>query len=139
MIALTSLRINPEPRADIELNDTPGRVERPLFIPFYETVRKRLVGQRTLAKFVVVGAMGYLIYQVVLFIMYDSPLFWFLPAKDTGASLVLFTHDDLRLLITSLVAAELSIVGAFIGHNQWTFRDRETVYNPLWVRLSSTI
>lgn len=108
MIALTSLRINPEPRADIELNDTPGRVERPLFIPFYETVRKRLVGQRTLAKFVVVGAMGYPIYQVVL-------------------------------LITSLVAAELSIVGAFIGHNQWTFRDRETVYNPLWVRLSSTM
>ncbi len=127
---------DPQPRAVMELNDISGRAEGAPFIPFYETARKRLAGQRTLFRFVVVGAVGYLIYQIGLFIMYDSPLLWFLPAKDTGASLILFTHGDLRLLITSLLAAELSIVGAFAGHNRWTFRSRQVVYNSLWLRFS---
>ena len=97
-------------------------------------VLERLWRMHTLRRFVVVGATGYVIYQAVLFLMYDLSLLSFLPAKETSADLLLFTHSDLRLLLTTLVAAEASIVGAFIGHNQWTFRDRDVVYNPAWRR-----
>ena len=97
-------------------------------------VFERLSRLHTLRRFVVVGATGYVIYQAVLFLMYDLSLLPFMPAKETSADLMLFTHSDLRLLITTLVAAELSIIGAFIGHNQWTFRDRDVAYNPAWRR-----
>ena len=78
----------------------------------------------TLFKFLIVGGIAYLINQSALFLLYDTSLFWFLPAKDTAADLLLFTHPDLRLLLSSILAVELAIIFQFNSHERWTFRDR---------------
>ena len=137
--ALRGLQLLAPPRAVtirsvMELGGLPGDATATLPASAGSGVLERLSGLHTLRRFVVIGATGYLIYQAVLFLMYDLSLLPFLPAKETSASLVLFTHSDLRLLITTLVAAEASIVGAFIGNNQWTFRDRDLAYSPVWLR-----
>jgi len=95
---------------------------------------EKLPGFRTLGKFVVVGAIGYLIYQAVVFATYDGEVLWFLPRKGTSFKLGSLKHEDVRLLITTLLAAELSIVGSFTAHTHWTFRDRQVAYKPLWLR-----
>jgi len=79
----------------------------------------------TLGKFLIVGGIGYLINQFTLFLFYDSPVFWFLPAKDTDLDLWLFTHPDVRLLISSVLAVEAAIFFQFNLHERWTFKDRE--------------
>ena len=94
----------------------------------------KLPGFRTLGKFVVVGVVGYLIYQVVVFATYDGSVLWFLPRKGTSFRLGSFRHEDVRLLITTLLAAELAIVGSFTAHTHWTFRNRQVAYKPLWLR-----
>jgi putative flippase GtrA len=85
---------------------------------------RRLHLPSTLTKFLIVGAFGFLINQFTLFLLYDSPVFWFLPAKDTLASLGLFNHPDIRLLLSSVVAVEVAIFFQFNAHERWTFRDR---------------
>ncbi|HLB27342.1 MAG TPA: GtrA family protein [Dehalococcoidia bacterium] len=70
------------------------------------------------------GGMGFLNYQATLFLLYDSPVFRFLPAKDTNADLGFVAHSDLRLLISTLAATEITLLGMFIGHHLWTFRSR---------------
>ena len=79
----------------------------------------------TFVKFVIVGGLAFLINLVVLYLLYDSPVFWFLPDRDTRGSLVLFTHPDIRLLISSVVAVECAIVFQFNSHERWTFRRRK--------------
>lgn len=96
--------------------------------------RTRLLGNRTLAKFAITGATGYGVYQIVFLLLYESPLVSFLPEKEETINLLGFSHGDARLLITTLVAAELSIVGVFAGHHLWTFRDRVTISKPVWLR-----
>ena len=86
---------------------------------------RRLPLASTFVKFLVVGGIAYLINQFTLFLLYDSPLFWFLPAKDTKLDFGLFTHPDIRLLISSVLAVEMAIVFQFNSHERWTFRDRE--------------
>jgi len=78
----------------------------------------------TLMKFVIVGGAAFLVYQVFLFLFYDSPVFWFLPDKDTEVNFILFTHPDIRLLISSVIAVELAILIQFNSHERWTFRHR---------------
>ena len=78
----------------------------------------------TLIKFLMVGGLAFVVYQLFLYLLYDSPVFWFLPVKDTDADLVFFTHPDIRLLIASIVAVELAIVFQFNSHERWTFRGR---------------
>ncbi len=78
----------------------------------------------TLFKFLIVGGIAYLINQFALFLLYDTSLFWFLPAKDTAADFLLFTHPDLRLLLSSILAVEVAIIFQFNSHERWTFRDR---------------
>jgi dolichol-phosphate mannosyltransferase len=78
----------------------------------------------TLIKFVMVGGLAFVVYQLFLYLLYDSPVFWFLPDKDTDANLIFFTHPDVRLLISSIVAVELAIVMQFNSHERWTFRHR---------------
>lgn len=78
----------------------------------------------TLVKFLIVGGIAYLINQFALFLLYDTSLFWFLPAKDTAAGFLLFTHPDLRLLLSSILAVEVAIIFQFNSHERWTFRDR---------------
>ena len=79
----------------------------------------------TLIKFLMVGGLGFLINQFMLFLLYDSPVFFFLPDKDTELSLGLFAHPDIRLLIASITAVEVAIIVQFKSHEAWTFRNRQ--------------
>ena len=88
------------------------------------SIFRRLPLSSTLVKFLVVGGIAYLINQTALFMLYDTSLFWFLPAKDTAAGFILFTHPDVRLLLASILAVEVAIVFQFNAHERWTFRDR---------------
>lgn len=78
----------------------------------------------TFVKFVIVGGVGFLIFQFFLFLIYDAPLVWFLPSQDTSADFGLFTLSDIRLLIASIVAVEIAIISQFNLHDRWTFRWR---------------
>ena len=100
----------------------------------WQTLRARLREHFTLLKFATTGIGGYIVYQLVFLLFYESPLVWFLPAKGEELRLLAFSHSDARLLITTLVAAELSIVAVFSGHHLWTFRDRRTDEKPIWLR-----
>ena len=104
-----------------------------------EALRQRLSSHIALVRFVLVGGSGYVLYQAILFLVYDSALFWFLPAKDTSVGIVFFVHADVRFLITTLVASALSLVFVFTGHNLWTFRDRDSVRKPLWMRFGQFV
>jgi len=100
----------------------------------WQALRARLREHSTLLRFAAIGLSGYVTYQIVFLLLYESPLIWFLPAKGEDLGLIAFSHSDARLLITTLVAAELSIVGVFFGHHFWTFRDRATAEKPVWLR-----
>jgi len=103
-------------------------------VALWQTLRARLREHFTLLKFATTGIGGYIVYQLVFLLFYESPLVWFLPAKGEELRLLAFSHSDARLLITTLVAAELSIVAVFSGHHLWTFRDRRTDEKPIWLR-----
>lgn len=108
-----------------------SRADQGLLKAATATVRRLPLGT-TFVKFLIVGSIGYLVNQFALFLLYDSPLFWFLPAKDTGLNFGLFTHPDIRLLISSVLAVETAIVVQFNSHERWTFRDR---HHKGWVLL----
>ncbi len=76
-------------------------------------------------KFLVVGGVGYLVNQFVLFLFYDSPLSFFLPGKGTDLDLFFLTLSDTKLLIASVIAVETAIASNFYWHQRWTFRDRD--------------
>ena len=110
-----------------------GAVRSPI-ARLVDLARSQFQQRRTFIKFAAVGAIGYVIYLGLLLFMYDLELFPFLPDKNTSANLLLFTHDDILLLITTLIGTQLSIVAVFIGHSLWTFADRPSVRKPLWLR-----
>jgi len=85
----------------------------------------RLPVSTTFLKFLIVGGLGFLINQFMLFLLYDSPVFWFLPAKDANLDLGLFGHLHTRLLVSIVLAVEVAIIFQFNAHERWTFRDRE--------------
>ncbi len=87
----------------------------------------------TLIKFMLVGLLGYLLYTATLFLTYDAP-FPFMPDKYASANLLLFTSNDLRLLVGSILAAEVSITGGFFARDLWVFTDWPVVPKPVWVR-----
>ena len=80
-----------------------------------------------------VGLLGYLLYTATLFVTYDLSL-PFMPDKHTSLHLGLFTHSDLRLLIGTIVAAEVSITGGFFARDLWVFTDWSTADTPRWVK-----
>jgi putative flippase GtrA len=86
---------------------------------------RRLHLPTTLVKFMIVGAIAFLINQLALFLFYDSPLFSFLPDKNTSVDLGLFRDSDIRALISLVLAGEVAIVFQFYAHEHWTFRHRE--------------
>lgn len=94
-------------------------------VAFARAMAERFHVPTTLIKFLIVGGIGFIIYQGMFALVYDAPLFWFLPDKHTKASLLLFTHKDIRLLIASIVAVEVAIFFQFNSHERWTFRHRE--------------
>ncbi len=104
-----------------------------------QVIRQQLATHVALVRFALVGGSGYLLYQSVLFLVYDSPVFSFLPAKDTSAVVIFFEHADVRFLITTLVASVLTLVVVFTGHNLWTFRDSAAVRRPLWIRFGQFV
>ncbi len=114
--------------------DQAHQVRRERLRSLWQALRRQLTSHIALIRFGLVGGSGYLLYQGVLFLMYDSQLVWFLPAKDTHGFLLFFEHGDVRLLITTLVASPVVVVTVFMGHNLWTFRDRDLVPKPILVR-----
>jgi putative flippase GtrA len=84
----------------------------------------RLPVSRTLIKFLIVGGVGFFINQFVLFLVYDTSVFWFLPDKGKDVSFALFTEPDIRLLIASIMAVEVAVICQFNFHERWTFRER---------------
>lgn len=92
-----------------------------------ETVRRlldRLHISPTLVKFLIVGGIGYLVNQTVLFLLYDSPLSFVLPERGTDLDLGFVTITDFKLLIASSIAVEVAIISNFYWHTKWTFRER---------------
>jgi putative flippase GtrA len=85
----------------------------------------------TLMKFLIVGGIAFVIYQVFLYLLYGEPpasffpdltgLFWFLPDPNPDSGLF---NPDMRLLISSIVAVEAAVVFQFNSHERWTFRHR---------------
>jgi putative flippase GtrA len=80
----------------------------------------------TLIKFLMVGGMGFVIYQFLLFVFYTLPTLPFLPDKETKIDPLPFGLPELglRLLIVSIFALEAAIVFQFSSHERWTFRNR---------------
>ncbi len=102
-------------------------------------IQHQITSHIALVRFALVGGTGYLVYQGVRFLVYDSTLFWFLPDKDTSLDIIFFEHGDVRFLITTLVATALALMGVFTGHNLWTFRDSVAVRKHLLVRFGQFI
>lgn len=85
---------------------------------------ERLHVPTTMVKFVIVGGIGFLINEAMLFLLYDAGIAWFLPAKHTHLDLGLFSVGDERLLLASIIAVQVAIVCQFNLHERWTFRKR---------------
>ena len=102
--------------------------------PIGRFLQRALAENATLVRFVIVGGLGYAVYQVLLFATYDWSLLWFLPEKDVSARIIFFEHGDVRFLISTLVVAEIAVLAVFGGHSLWTFRDRAMVHKPLLLR-----
>lgn len=93
-------------------------------VGFARELARRFHLPTTLIKFVIVGGIGFVIYQAMFWLLYDSPVFWFFPEKDTTTDLLLFHHPDIRLLIASVIGVEIAIFFQFNSHERWTFRHR---------------
>ena len=89
---------------------------------FIDRLAARLRISPEFLKFLLVGSIAYVISQAALLLLYD--VFPILPARDRDFDLGLFTHPDIRLLLASALAVELSIVFKFYALERWTFRDR---------------
>lgn len=100
-------------------------------VGFARALAERFHLPTTLIKFIIVGGIGFIIFQAFFALVYDAPVFWFLPDKHTDANLILFTHSDIRLLIASIVAVEVAIFFQFNSHERWTFRHRDREGNLL--------
>ena len=85
----------------------------------------RLPVSSTFMKFLLVGGIGFLINEFTLFLLFDSPLAAFLPSRGTTHTLGPLGAIHTRLLISSVLAVETSIVFQFNAHERWTFRLRD--------------
>jgi putative flippase GtrA len=85
------------------------------------------IARSTLARFLVVGGISYVVNQVLLIALYDGA-FASLPRGGEGLTNVF----DLPLLLASTIALEVSILVRFALNDRWTFRDRRT--KPLAAR-----
>jgi putative flippase GtrA len=79
---------------------------------------------RTFLQFILVGGLAFAVNYVAFWLFYDSPVAAVFPDKDTEVDFVLFTHPDIRLLIASVLAVEISILFKFVIHEYWTFRGK---------------
>jgi len=79
------------------------------------------MARSTLARFLVVGGVSYVVNQVLLFILYNHAFTSVPRGGERLASAV-----DLPLLLASTIALEVSIIVRFALNDRWTFRDRRT-------------
>lgn len=82
-------------------------------------------------KFLVVGTFGFSLNTILLYLFYDTPVLFFLSPKQTSWGLFGFSHPDLRLLTSTIIAVECSIVSNFLWHENWTFRKRQKLGHML--------
>lgn len=92
----------------------------------------RFKKSKTIIKFLMVGSISYLINAFLLGILnrgdlffipfLEKPLLSIVPPQDL-ASRLLFIHLD-RLLISSIISIQASIIFNFIFHENWTFKYR---------------
>jgi len=91
-------------------------------LSFLDRQLNRLPVSQTLARFLVVGVLAYVVSQAVLLLLYDVlPI---IPGKHRDVDFGLFTHPDARLLIASIIAVEAAIAFKFWAHEGWTFSHR---------------
>ncbi len=81
----------------------------------------------TLARFLVVGGISYVVNQVLLFSLYEGGF-----RSMTGAN----APFDTGLLAASALALEASILVRFTLNDQWTFHDCHS--KPYWRRLTES-
>jgi putative flippase GtrA len=90
---------------------------------------RRLPVSSSFVKFLIVGALAYVINQAGLFLLYDAlPL---LPDKKTSVDFGLFAEPDISLLIASAIAVELSIAFKYFALQEWAFPDRARRGHPI--------
>lgn len=75
----------------------------------------------TFMKFAIVGGMGFLVGQFVIFLVYDLPFLFLADEKRAGE---FGPVPDLHFLIATIVAVETAIIFQFNSHERWTFRKR---------------
>lgn len=92
------------------------------FMGAVSALAHRLHLPTTFIKFAIVGGVGFVIGQCVIFIVYHSPLFAFLSEESRDFGLV--TVPDFRYFIATVVAVETAIIAQFNSHERWTFRKR---------------
>ncbi len=101
--------------------ETPASADQtPSF--FLDRVAARVHVSPEFLKFLVVGGVAFVINQAALLLLYD--ILPILPAHDRDFDFGLFTHPDIRLLLASALAVQVSIVFKFFALENWTFRDR---------------
>ena len=128
-----SCRAKQSKREQSELDfDYIGKVTRVSLEPVTE-LAQRFGLSPELVKFLIVGAMAFVVHYVALYLLLDAPLFGFLPGKDAEMDLALVTFDT-RFLIASLVAVEMAILFKFLWSEGWIFHHRR-VEGSIWIRL----
>ena len=100
-------------------------------VGFARSIAHRFHLPTTFIKFLIVGGFGFVVYQSFFALIYETGLFWFLPAKHTEANLLIFTLPDILLFIASVVAVEVAVFFQFNAHERWTFRNRDHEGNLL--------
>lgn len=81
----------------------------------------RALLEHRLLRFLLVGGIGYFVNQGVLYLLYDAPLFAWLPPQGADWTTPWFNIRDIRLLIASAAGVEAAIISNFTWHHWWTF------------------
>lgn len=95
-------------------------------------IKVRIERSKTFFKFLIVGAGSYLLNamalgffyrgQIYFFQIFKKPLLYFIPAYEQAPRFFSISID--RLLISSIISIEISIIFNFLFHDNWTFRHR---------------
>lgn len=72
-----------------------------------------------LAKFLIAGAVSYVVNQIALIVLYEVVFADMRHSTDT-----LFGKLNPALLVSSIIAVEIAIIARFLINDAWTFRDR---------------
>lgn len=95
-------------------------------------LKVRIERSKTFFKFLTVGVFSYLLNaaslgifnrgEIYFYKILSQPLFSFIPALENAPKLFAISVD--RLLVSSVISIELSIIFNFLFHEKWTFKHR---------------